>query len=150
MANRLVHRRLAPLLAAVICTLGGCGSDMPFDLLPVSGKVTYEDGSLIKAESIRLAFNPAAAASGPITTPGGTAQVDVADGTFTSVTTRRTGDGLAACRYKVVVVPFKKGPQGGPTPTDAVAAKYQKETTTPLEIEVNEANQFIEIKVSKK
>ncbi len=140
-----------PLLAAAhCCLLAGCGSSTPFKLLPVNGKVTYDDGSLVKAESLRVEFNPATVATGPVTTPGGTTQVNVADGTFAAVTTRRTGDGLAPGRYKVVVVPFKKGPKGGPTPTTAVPAKYQKETTTPLEIDVSEANQFIEIKVSKK
>ena len=142
-------RRWFFALVAATVACGGCGSDMPFDLVPVSGKVTYEDGSLIAADRILLTFNPAAAPTGPMTAPGGTAQVNVADGTFAAVTTRRTNDGIVPGRYRVAVVPFGKDAKGNPRPTAAVDAKYQKESTTPLEIEVDSADQFIEIKVSK-
>jgi hypothetical protein len=136
---------------ALTCAVGitGCGSGTPFDLVPAHGKVTYEDGSLIKADSILLAFNPAAPATGPITAPGGTARVNVSDGTFAAVTTRRTNDGIVPGVYKVVVVPFKKDGKGNPKPTTAVPAKYQKESTTTLEVEVSSADQLIELKVSK-
>ena len=123
---------------------------MPFDIVPVHGKVSYEDGSLIVAESILVTFSPAERATGPITAPGGSAQVNVADGTFSAVTTRRTNDGIVPGRYKVVVVPFKKDAKGSPKPTTATPAAYQKETTTPLQVEVSDADQFIEIKVPKK
>jgi hypothetical protein len=123
---------------------------MPFDIVPVHGKVTYEDGSLIPGDSIRLEFAPAEAPKGPITPPGGVAQVNVADGTFAAVTTRRTNDGIIPGRYKVVVVPFKEDAKGNPQPTSATPAEYQKETTTPLEVDVTSADQFIEIKVNKK
>ena len=122
---------------------------MPVELVPVHGKVTYEDGSLIKADSILVAFNPISESSGPIVTPGGTAQVNVADGTFDAVTTRRTDDGVAIAKHRVAVTPFKKGPSGNPVPTKAIAAKYQRESTTPLEVEVTSSDQFIEIRVSK-
>ncbi|MBA3483109.1 MAG: hypothetical protein H0T51_14980 [Pirellulales bacterium] len=145
--RRFQHR--AWLTAAGVLTAVGCGSGTPFDLVPAHGKVTYEDGSLIKADSILLAFNPAAAATGPITAPGGTARVNVSDGTFAAVTTRRTNDGIVPGVYKVVVVPFKKDGKGNPKPTTAVPAKYQKESTTTLEVEVSSSDQLIELKVSK-
>jgi hypothetical protein len=136
----------ATCLLAVI----GCGkSEMPFDIVPVHGKVTYEDGSLIQADSILLEFNPAGPATGPLTAPGGTAQVNVSDGTFAAVTTRRTNDGIVPGLYKVVVVPFKKGSKGNRQPTAAVPSTYQKESTTTLEVEVNSADQFLDIKVGK-
>lgn len=143
------RRETAMLVVAIICC-GGCSSDMPFDVVPVHGKVTYDDGSLIPTDSVLVTFNPAAPATGPMTPPGGTAQVNVADGTFAAVTTRRTNDGIIPGRYRVVVVPFNKDAKGNPRPTAAVAAKFQKESTTPVEIEVESADQFIEIKVSKK
>lgn len=139
----------ATLFAPILCWCG-CSSDMPFDLVPVQGKVTYEDGSLIQADSVLLAFNPAAAATGPMTPPGGTTQLNVADGTFAGATTRRTNDGIVPGRYKVVVVPFNKDANGNPRPSTVVAARYQKESTTPIEVEVESVDQFIEIKVSKK
>ncbi len=147
-----VRRRRRQFAMFVAATIGccGCGGDMPFDLVPVNGKVTYEDGSLIQADCVLLAFNPAAAATGPMTPPGGTTQVNVADGTFAGATTRRTNDGIVPGRYKVVVVPFNKDANGNPRPTTVVAARYQKESTTPVEVEVESADQFIEIKVSKK
>lgn len=145
---RLLGQRAA-LAAAFAATAAGCNSDVPFAIVPVHGKVTYEDGSLIEADSILLAFNPAAPATGPITAPGGTARVNVSDGTFAAVTTRRTDDGIVPGVYKVVVVPFKKDGKGNPKPTAAVPAKFQKESTTPLEVEVSSADQLIELKVSK-
>ena len=135
--------------AALVCC-GGCGSDMPFDLAPVHGKVTYEDGGLIKADSVLVTFNPAGPVTGPVTPPGAKAQLNVADGTFAAVTTRRTNDGIVPGRYKVVVVPFDKDAKGNPQPSKAVAAKYQKESTTPIEVDINAAEQFVEVKVSKK
>jgi hypothetical protein len=74
----------------------------------------------------------------------------VADGTFSAVTTRRTNDGIVPGSYKVVVVSFNLDPKGNPKPTKAVPAKYQKETSTPLAVDVTSADQFIEIEVSKK
>jgi hypothetical protein len=136
-------------LVSLACC-GGCGSDMPFDLMPVHGKVTYEDGGLIKADSVLVTFNPAGPVTGPVTPPGGSARLNVADGTFAAVTTRRTDDGIVAGRYKVVVVPFDKDANGNPRPTKAVAAKYQKESTTPIEVDIDAAEQFIELKVSQK
>jgi hypothetical protein len=138
-------------LAGMLGAACGCGSDMPFELLPVHGKVTYDDGSLIKAGSILVTFNPVGGErQGAMTTPGGQAKVNVADGTFAAVSTRRPDDGLAAGRHKVVVVSFEPGGDGMPKPSAAVPPQYRKVTTTPLEVDVNSADQLIEIKVSKK
>ena len=38
--------------------LAGCGNEEPFDYVKVSGRVTYEDGSLIPAEHLMLEFVP--------------------------------------------------------------------------------------------
>jgi hypothetical protein len=146
--NGLVVRFVA--LLVVITTLG-CNRDMPFDVVPVQGKVTYDDGSLIPADSILVTFNPIRSEpKTKITPPGGQTNVNVQDGTFSAVSSHRANDGLVVGRHKVVVVSFKKGPNGNPAPSDAVPAKYRKASTTPLEVEVDSSNQFLELKVSKK
>lgn len=147
---RLLRGCALSATALAVVFISGCGSDMPFELLPVHGKVTYDDGSLIKAESIVIGFAPAVASTGRMRAPRGSAQVNVADGTFAGVTTRRRDDGVVAGRHKVVVTTFKKGPLGGPVPSAVLPEKYLKDSTTPLEVDVNSADQFIEIKVSKK
>jgi hypothetical protein len=129
--------------------LGGCNSDMPFELAPVHGKVSYDDGSLIKADSLEVAFQPVVATPGPITPPAGTAKVNVADGTFAAVTSRRRDDGLALGKHKVIVIAYNTNAKGNPAPSKAVPAKFQQASTTPLEVDVQSADQFIEIKVSK-
>ena len=148
--NNMRLLRGCAISALAVAFLAGCGSDMPFELLPVHGKVTFDDGSTIKAEQIVVAFAPAGTTTGPITAPRGTAQVNVGDGTFAAATTRRRDDGVVAGRHKVVVASFKKGPHGSPVPSDVIPTKYKNESTTPLEVEIDTADQFIEIKVTKK
>ena len=90
---------------------------MPFDFVPVHGKVTYEDGSLIDADSILVTFNPILSGEkGKTVPPGGQTNVNVQDGTFSAVSSHRANDGVAVGRHKVVIVSFKKGPMGsGPS-----------------------------------
>lgn len=124
---------------------------MPFDLVPVHGKVTYEDGNLIKADSILVTFNPIKTGEkGKIVPPGGQTNVNVQDGTFSAVSSRRKDDGVVVGRHKVVIVSFKTGAGGMPVPTDAVPPIYRKESSTPLEVEVDSNNQFLDLKVTKK
>lgn len=100
------HRRLGQ--AAVrrrrgLVDLGG----NPYDLVDVSGKVTYEDGSLIPAGSIMLKFDPEAAQFDAKTHPRkGFALVNVGDGTFDYATTHKHADGLVAGKHKVLVVAY--------------------------------------------
>jgi hypothetical protein len=79
------HRRMVHAAAtciAVACAVG-CSGGNPYDLVDVSGKVTYEDGSLIPADSIMLKFDPEAAPIDEKTHPRkGFALVNVGDGTF--------------------------------------------------------------------
>ncbi len=122
----------------------GCGSDVPFGIVPVHGTVTYEDGSLIPADEITIIFNPVnPPREGKMVAPGGRTSVDVSDGTFKSVTSYRPNDGVVLGRHKVVIISSKKGSGA------LVAAIYRKSSTTPLEVEVSASGQFLEIKVSK-
>jgi hypothetical protein len=128
----------------------GCGSDVPFDFVPVHGKVTYEDGSRIEADSILVTFNPILTEEkGRMVPPGGQTQVNVQDGTFSAVSSHRKDDGVAVGRHKVVVVSFKKGANGTTAPSTAVPPAYRNVSSTPLEVEVQSHDQFLDLKVRK-
>lgn len=129
----------------------GCGSDVPFDIVPVHGKLTYEDGSLIPADDITVIFNPVdPPRDGKMVAPGGRTNLNVADGTFSSVTSYRPNDGVLLGQHKIVVIASKNNASGRPGSGNLIAAKYRKQATTPLEMEITSADQFLEIKVSKK
>jgi hypothetical protein len=143
----------APLvcLLLILGTSFGCHREMPFDLVPVNGKVAYDDGGLIKAGSIVVTFNPVDAVTvDGVTTPGAQTSVNVADGSFADVTTRRPGDGLIRGRHKVVVLSYDARADGRPVPNKAVPVRYRKVDATSLEVDVTEPNQFIEIKVARR
>jgi hypothetical protein len=133
---------------SIFACMMGCGSNVPFDFVPVHGKVTYEDGSRIEADSILVTFNPIISGEkGKTVPPGGQASVNVQDGTFSAVSSHRANDGVAVGRHKVVIVSFKKGSSA---PSPAVPPIYRKESSTPLEVEVESPDQFLDLKVSRK
>lgn len=143
-------RKLVPALV-VAASAAGCGSNVPFDILPVHGTVTYEDGSLIPADSILVTFNPIRTEEkGKVVAPGGQTNLNVVDGTFSAVSSHRANDGVAVGRHKVVVVAFKKGANGSSVPSAAVPPAYRNESTTPLEVDVQSSDQLLELKISKK
>jgi major membrane immunogen (membrane-anchored lipoprotein) len=98
--------------AVALAGLVGCGKSDSFDKLPVKGKITYEDGSLIPAARIRLRFSPLTPPIDQKIYPRpGTAEVNVADGTFSSATTSDYGDGLVVGRHTVRATSFDKDDQ---------------------------------------
>ena len=124
----------------VICTVSvlfaGCGSGNPFESVPVSGKVTYEDGSPAPVGKIffKCLEEPKdgmypRVASVPVQS----------DGTFENVTTYKFGDGLVIGKHKVSLVGDSK----------KIPKEYTTTTKTPLVIEVTESGQVLEIKVPK-
>jgi hypothetical protein len=133
---------------AVVCMavvgVVGCSGSNPYDLVAVSGKVTYDDGSLIPAESIMLKFNPEAAAIDAKTHPRkGFALVNVSDGTFEFATTHKHADGLVAGKHKVLIVAYAKD---GKT-ANVVPKEYQRPDTSPVEVDTDKLP--LEIKVQK-
>jgi hypothetical protein len=150
MNNRSYVRFSSALIAGLSIGVGfsGCGANVPFSIVPVHGKIAYEDGSLISADSILVTFYPILSGEkGKIVPPGGRTNVNVQAGTFSAVSSYRNNDGLAIGRHKVMVASYKKGSSA---PTSAVPAIYGSETTTPLEIEVESSNQLLDLKISKK
>jgi hypothetical protein len=124
--------------------LAGCnGTGSPFKSVPVSGKVTYEDGTTIPVPGMKIFFHcmeppkdgmhprPATAGAG-------------ADGTFTDVTTYKFADGLVLGQHKVSLVCEEGGKLTNKIPKD-----YARPEKTPLTVEVTKSGQFLEIKVPK-
>ncbi len=128
-------RRLLPMLLMLPAFCSCCGSSDPFAYVPVSGKITYEDGSLIPAARLRLTFVSQSEAIDEKTHPRpGVAEVNVSDGTFDAVTSRRYGDGIVRGKHKVTVLAMDANEQ----PIGVVPAIYQDENTTPLEVDTAE------------
>ena len=135
----------AALVLALAASLG-CGDDSPFDYVPVSGKLTYEDGTPIPAGGIELQFfaQDAKPVNGAHPRPAG-AKVD-ASGAFANVTSYKYGDGLVLGKHKVSI----------DYATDAkgkflVPKDYTHGGTTPLIVEITEssADAPLEIKVPR-
>ncbi len=136
----------ACLMGMAIAWLAGCGSGEPFSTVPVSGKVIYEDGSLIPAPQIQVMFIPQVPPLDKKTYPRpGLAYVNPEDGTFSNVTSHQPGDGVVVGRAKVVI---KCMDQRG-NPTAHVPQQYQDVSTTPLEVEVSKENREFIFKIKK-
>ncbi len=105
MPTHLTSLRFITGLLILAC-IAGCSKE-PFQHVQISGKVTYEDGSLIPAELIELTFQPMADAIDAKTHPRpGRAEVDVATGEFSRVTTHKPGDGVVAGSHKVKITAY--------------------------------------------
>ena len=128
------------MLFAWLSTVVGCGSDSPFEYVPVNGKVTYEDGTLIPAE-FELHFQALVPPKGNAFPRPAKARVK-ADGTFDVVTSYKYGDGLVPGKHKVVVAYANDS-----TGRLLVPEEYTAVMTTPLEIDT--ANAPLEIKIPK-
>jgi hypothetical protein len=128
---------LWPVLRIAFLLVVGCGESGPFDLVPVHGTVTYSDGSPIKSDQLVVKFVPQAIhKQGRVAPRGASTYVDLADGTFSKLTTWKDGDGVIVGRHKVVVIAlFGAGPNAG-SPTKVVPTRYHRADTTPLEVEV--------------
>jgi hypothetical protein len=136
---------VAPLFVALL-GFTGCGSDEPFDYVKISGTVKYEDGTLIQADAIEVTFYPQAPPKDPKTHPRpGTAIVNVADGTFTNVTSHKPNDGVVPGEQKVTVQTFDQNHE----PTNVLPAEYNSVNTTPLSVDTATSKKF-DIVVKKK
>jgi hypothetical protein len=127
-----------------LLTLAGCGTREPFDYVKVHGKVSYDDGSLIPVDPLRLTFYPQdIPPKGKDYPRPGMAAVDKASGTFESVTSHQFGDGLVRGKHKVTIGAV------GPTPVSPsiLPPEYGDMRCTPLVVDT--ADSPFELKVRK-
>lgn len=119
------HLLLATVIAA---TTTGC-NDGPFSYVQVSGKISYDDGELIPAKSMRLVFVSLAETEDPNIRPRpADAGVDVSTGEFGCPISQRPGDGIVPGQHKVIVTPMDE--RGAPVPL--IPAEYADAAKTPL------------------
>lgn len=120
--------------AWLLLLLLGCDGSDPFEHVPVSGKVTYEDGTPIPVADLVLTFYPQTAALNAKTHPRpGTALVDRASGAFAAATTHEPNDGLIRGKHKVTLTS-----PAGPIPPSTVPPEYGDLTRTPLEVDTEQ------------
>jgi hypothetical protein len=125
-----------------LASLAGCGESGPFLYIPVSGKITYEDGSTIPAGGILLQFKAIDAKPvGDMVPRPAQAQVS-GDGVFTAATSYKYGDGLVPGKHKVAIQ-YATDAQG----KLLVPKTFTSLATTPLVVDAGDGN--IEIKVPK-
>jgi len=138
---------VAGLLAALLgLGLTGCGSDVPYELVPVSGKVTYDDGSLIPAARMEIILQPQNPPADPNVPPrAARGEVNPAEGTFSTVSTYQYGDGAIVGQHKVQLVSYDQSD----AITDAVPEVYRNVDTTPLTVAVTPGKNELELKVDK-
>jgi len=96
-------------VAAAVCanlSLSSARERHPFDVVPVSGRVTYEDGTPISGTPVLLAFSSKVEPIGNMFPRDGIVDVETADGTFSQVTTDpgEPGDGLIVGKHTVSAV----------------------------------------------
>ncbi len=141
-----VWLRFCSLLSAVVVLLAGCGGSEPYRVIPISGTVSYEDGSLIPAYRIIVMFVPQVEALDSKTYPKpGEALVDPADGTFSEMTTYDYADGAVSGEHKVTV----KATDEDENLTAAVPVEYTDVTTTPLKVTVSRESTTFDLEIAK-
>jgi hypothetical protein len=111
--------------------------------VPVSGKVTYEDGSAIPVGGMKIYFHSLEPAKGDMHPRPGIGSVG-ADGTFSDVTTYKYADGVTLGKNTVTLV----SEEGGKL-TTKIPKNCEHPETTPLQVDVTKSGQFLEIKVPK-
>jgi hypothetical protein len=119
----------------------GCSRE-PFEFVPASGRLTYEDGTpLPTAGGLRIVFAPTEPPiNGEIFPPSGAAYPDK-DGNFANVSSNRPGGGLVRGEQKVAIL-YQD--------VDAkrfVPKEYTSPKTTPLVVNSDDAP--FEIKIPR-
>jgi hypothetical protein len=129
----------------VLACVAGC-SKTPYEIVPIHGKVTYKDGSLIPAESVFLWFYPQVDPLKPnVHARPGIATLNAKDGTFAYVSTCEHGDGVVVGPHKVTVKVAGESATGA----GSLPAVYADPATTPLQIEVTQRDQEVILEVDK-
>ena len=128
-------------IVAILVALAACGCKKVAEAptIAVSGKVTYEDGSLVPANQIELRFltQPELVQEKDYPTAA-TARVDTRDGTFREMTTWQHGDGVIAGQYDVEVIRY--GDEDDPGGFEAKS--YRGERVWPSKVTVPDKTEF--------
>ena len=131
--------RTVCILFGMLLTTVGCGSSDPFSYVKVSGKVSYEDGSPIRAHRVTLTFVPQMGpVEGRFYPRSGWAEANVDDGTFHTVTSHKYGDGIVRGKHKVMVHTYDEQNH----PMELVAPSFSDVSTTPLLIDTVDTTKF--------
>jgi len=142
-----LEKVLFALLGSLVAA-GGCSRE-PFPLIPVTGKVTYADGSLIPGEAIMVRFVPVERKTvGKDVAGAATGYLNPRDGTFPGLTTHKGLDGAVPGRYKVILSCIDLNPKSAAS-AHAIPRRYQDPQLTPLEVEVSTANRYFELTIEK-
>ena len=112
----------------------GCGRSTPYAVVPVSGKVAYDDGSPIPADQVHLVFVSQTPPVDPKMPPR-TGKADAVNGKFDFATTFLYKDGIITGDHKVVVMCIRKGQ----LVKNLVPPEYGDETKTPLRVKSGES-----------
>lgn len=123
------------------CSLG-CGSGGPFQYVPVTGVVLYEDGSTLPAEGFQLNFFALDAAPVEGASPRPAIAHVNAEGKFDCVTSYKYCDGLVPGRHRVAFVVGKADGKQRFVPRE-----YTSRVDSPLIVDTADAP--LEIRVPK-
>ncbi len=122
-------------IGLIVFTIG-CGKSN--GLVPVSGTITYSDGTPVHAQIANVTFQPAGEGKGATGTLA-------EDGTY-KLTTLEPDDGVAPGKYKVTIVATDGYPD---TTQSVVAPQYGSAADTPLEATVTSSGGTFDFKVEK-
>ncbi len=138
--------RIVAVATIYLLLLAGCsGNNDPFSYVKVSGTVTYDDGTVIPANNMKLSFVSETEAAGNKFPRPGTALVDGKTGKFGCPTSHTPFDGLVRGKHKVLIV-VASGQ--GPLPGNLVPPEYADRKKTPLEVDTDNPASF-NLKVRK-
>jgi hypothetical protein len=133
--------------ALVLLFLVGCsGNNDPFSYARVSGTVTYDDGSIIPANKMKVSFHSESPPAGNKYPRPGWALVDEKTGKFGCPTSHTAFDGLVRGKHKVVITTADSSQ--GPLPANLVPPEYADPNKTPLEVDTDNSGSF-NLKVHK-
>jgi hypothetical protein len=133
--------------ALVLLFLVGCsGNNDPFSYVTVSGTVTYDDGSIIPANNMKVSFHSENPPTGNKYPRPGWALVDEKTGKFGCPTSHTAFDGLVRGKHKVVITTAASSQV--PLPANLVPPEYADPKKTPLEVDTDNPDSF-NLKVHK-
>lgn len=131
------------IVGSLLLCLGGCGDSSTYPIVPVTGTIKYEDGTLIPATRITLKFVSDQPPLDAKTHPRpGVGEVNVEDGSFV-VSTYDYDDGLISGTHKVTALSLDERN----LPSDAIPKLYRVPESSPLTVDTT--NSPFELKVKK-